>query len=59
MKYRGAAHNSNLLKSNLQLYQITVIIHNMKGYDSHLFMKKIENVRVTAKGIEKYIKMVK
>lgn len=39
-KYRGAAHN----KCNLQFRKpkfIPVILHNLKGYDSHLFIKSL------------------
>ena len=59
--YRGAAHDSCNLKLRNNLYKIPVIFHNMTGYDSHLFVKKIDklnNIRVTAKGMEKYIKIV-
>ena len=44
-KYRGAAHwsgNNNLkLKKN-----IPVIFYNLRGYDSHLIMKKISKFDV-------------
>ena len=38
-----------------------VVIHNLKGYDSHLIVQKIDklsNVSVVAKGMEKYIKII-
>ena len=38
---RGVAHDScnKVLKKNS--YNITVIIHNLRGYDSHLILQKI------------------
>ena len=39
-RYRGAAHNSCNLKYRKQ-NNISVFFHNLTGYDSHLFIKKI------------------
>ena len=38
-RYRGAAHNSCNLKYRKPNF-IPVVIHNLSGYDSHLFIKK-------------------
>ena len=43
-KYRGAAHN----KCNLNCRTpriIPVVFHNLQGYDAHLFIKKIGNMK--------------
>ena len=59
-KYRGAAHE----KCNLQYAipnHIPVILHNMSGYDSHLFIRELgkkfdsKSIDVIAKNTEKYI----
>ena len=57
-KYRGATHN----KCNLNCRTpriIPVIFHNLQGYDAHLFIKKIGNIKGRFKCIpsteEKYI----
>ena len=39
-RYRGAAHNICNLKYN-KPNNISVFFHNLKGYDSHLFIKKL------------------
>ena len=60
-KYRGAAHNEcNLkLKLNPKTMPISVIFHNLKGYDGHLLMQAMARVRGEIKCIatntEKYI----
>ena len=44
-KFRGAAHNS---KCNLRLKEqtfIPVIFHNLKGYDSHIFIQAFHNLQ--------------
>ena len=57
-KYRGAAHwRCNI---NLKLTKkIPVIYHNLRGYDSHLIIKKINKfdvkVSVIPNGLEKYM----
>ncbi len=55
--YRGAAHNScNLrLKPNKK---IPVIIHNFRGYDSHLIIKELaQDANVIANNKEKFMTM--
>ena len=54
-KYRGCAHWS--CNINLKLTKkVSVIFHNLKGYDSHLIMQEIGNfdvkVKVVPNGIE-------
>ena len=44
-RYRGAAHNKCKLKIRT-LNFIPVIFHNLEGYDSHLFIKTLELLRV-------------
>ena len=39
-KYRGAAHNSCNIKYEVPKF-IPVLFHNLAGYDSHLFIKKL------------------
>ena len=57
-KYRGSAHlNGNV---NLGLTKkASVIIHNLRGYDSHLIMQEIGKFdlkeNVTLNGLEKYM----
>ena len=41
-KYRGAAHNRCNLKYR-KPNNISVFFHNLAGYDSHLFIKKLNN----------------
>ena len=57
-KYRGAAHN----KCNLQYKKpkfIPIVFHNLSGYDSHLFIKKLGktegNINCIPNNYEKYI----
>ena len=41
-KYRGSAHQS--FNINLRLTKkVSVIFHNLEGYDSHLIMQEIRN----------------
>ena len=59
-KYRGSAHNCcNLqLRIDPEKLNIPVIFHNLKGYDSHFIIKKLEkntNISVIANNFEKYI----
>ena len=59
-KYRGSAHNCcNLqLRIDPEKLKIPVIFHNLKGYDSHFIIKKLEkntNISVIANNFEKYI----
>ena len=39
-KYRGAAHNICNLKYVIPKF-VPVVIHNLSGYDSHLFIKNL------------------
>ena len=57
-KFRGAAHWS--CNINLQLTKkVSVIFHNLRGYDSHLFFNKFKNfdvkVDIIPNRLEKYI----
>ena len=59
--YRGAAHNSCNLKYR-KPNNISVFFHNLAGYDSHLFIKKLgttgikgENIDCIPSNEEKYI----
>ena len=57
-KYRGAAHFS--CNANLKLSKkVPVIFHNLRGYDSHLIIKKMGKfdvkVSVIPNGLEKYM----
>ena len=64
-KYRGSAHKTcNLrLQSSAEKIKIPVIIHNLKGYDSHLIIEKLGdimqekplNINVIATNAEKYM----
>ena len=64
-RYRGPAHNScNLKYRNPK--SISVFFHNLSGYDSHLFIKKIgcsinekENIKCIPNNEEKYITFTK
>ena len=60
-RYRGPAHNSCNLKYR-KPKSISVFFHNLSGYDSHLFIKKIgcsinkkENIDCIPNNEEKYI----
>ena len=63
-RYRGPAHNSCNLKYG-KPKSISVFFHNLSGYDSHLFIKKIgspdkkENVDCIPNNEEKYISFSK
>ena len=60
-QYRGPAHKSCNLKLKIKpdKTKITVVFHNLKGYDSHLIMQKIhtakENITCVPNNAEKYI----
>ena len=62
--YRGAAHNSCNLKYR-KPNDISVFFHNLAGYDSHLFIKKLgtpdkkENIDCIPNNEEKYISFSK
>ena len=63
-RYRGPAHNSCNLKYR-KPKSISVFFHNLSGYDSHLFIKKIgssnkkQNVDCIPNNEEKYISFSK
>ena len=63
-RYRGPAHNSCNLKYR-KLKNISVFFHNLSGYDSHLFIKKLgtpdkkENIKCIPNNEEKYITFTK
>ena len=63
-RYRGAAHNSCNLKYRKPKF-IPVFFHNLSGYDSHLFIKKLgspdekENIDCIPNNEEKYISFSK
>ena len=63
-KFRGAACNSCNLKLRRQ-NNISVFFHNLEGYDSHLFIKKLgtqeekENIDCIPNNEEKYISFSK
>ena len=42
-RYRGAAHNECNLSYTLPKF-VPVFFHNLSGYDSHLFVKKLKSV---------------
>ena len=63
-RYRGPAHNSCNLKYR-KPKNISVFFHNLSGYDSHLFIKKLgtpnkkENIDCIPNNEEKYISFTK
>ena len=63
-RYRGPAHNSCNLKYR-KPKSISVFFHNLSGYDSHLFIKKLgspnkkENIHCIQNNEEKYISFSK
>ena len=63
-RYRGPAHNSCNLKYR-KPKSISVFFHNLSGYDSHLFIKKIassdkrENIKCIPNNEEKYLTFTK
>ena len=44
-KYRGAAHKDCNLKCQIPKF-IPIVFHNLSGYDSHLFIKKLANTNL-------------
>ena len=60
-QYRGPAHKSCNLKLKIKpgITKIPVVFHNLKGYDSHLIMRKIHTTKGTIicipNNAEKYI----
>ena len=63
-RYRGPAHNSCNLKYRKPKF-IPVFFHNLSGYDSHLFIKKLgspdekENIDCIPNNEEKYVSFSK
>ena len=64
-RYRGPAHNSCNLEYR-KPKSVSVFFHNLSGYDSHLFIKKIgcsinekENIKCIPNNEEKYITFTK
>ena len=63
-RYRGPAHNSCNLKYRKPKF-LPVVFHNLTGYDSHLFIKKLgsdndkENIDCIPNNEEKYISFSK
>ena len=61
-EYRGAAHNSCNLQCRKPLI-LPVILHNLQGYDAHLFIKKLSGLKGELNCIpsteEKYISFSK
>ena len=59
-EYRGAAHNNWNLKYKIPDH-IPIVLHNLTGYDAHLFIKKLgrkfnkNDIGVIAENKEKYI----
>ena len=60
-EYRGAAHKFYTLKLKIKpgKTKIPVLLHNLRGYDSHLIMQKIHkakgHISCIANNAEKYI----
>ena len=59
-KYRGAAHKDCNLKYQIPKF-IPIIFHNLSGYDSHLFIKKLSGGKLNCipNNEEKYISFSK
>lgn len=61
-EFRGAAHQECNLNYQLPKY-IPIFLHNLSGYDSHLFIKQLalknEKIDVIAQNKEKYISFSK
>ena len=61
-QYRGAAHNSCNLQCKKPMI-LPVILHNLQGYDAHLFIKQLSNIQGVLNCIpsteEKYISFSK
>src|SRR5271155_1650745 len=58
-KFRGAAHNECNINYKVPKF-FPVVFHNLSGYDSHLFIKKLrgdngENIKCIPNNEEKYI----
>ena len=61
-QYRGAAHNACNFKLKIcpKITQIPVVVHNLRGYDSHLIMQEISKIQESneldecLKGVARY-----
>ena len=59
--YRGAAHSRCNLEYRISKseWKLHVVVHNLKGYDSHLIVKALKSefgeVRVIPQNMEKYL----
>ena len=59
--YRGTAHSKCNLnyRLNSKSWKLSVVIHNLKGYDGHLIVKSLKNefgkVTVIPQNLEKYL----
>ena len=57
-KFRGAAHKSCNLNFKLTK-KVSVIFHNLRGYDSHLIFNELDKfdvkIKVIPNGLEKYM----
>ena len=57
-KFRGAAYRNCNVNSQ-PTKKVTVIFHNLRGYDSHLIFSELDkfdvNIKVIPNGLEKYM----
>lgn len=62
--FRGLAHGIYNLKYkiNPKTWKLTVVIHNLKGYDSHLIIKALQkeqgNIRAIPNKMEKFTSLL-
>ena len=60
-KFRGASHNQCDLKLKIPK-KLTIIFHNLEGYDGHIIFKELNNFNATidviSKTIEKYMSII-
>ena len=59
--YHGTAHSECNLRISKSSWKLTVVIHNLKGYDGHLIVKALKGefgkVRVIPQDMEKYFSL--
>ena len=57
-KYKGSAHRDCIINLRLN-HKCPIAFHNLKSYDSHLFMQELGKfnvkVNVISNGLEKYM----
>ena len=57
-KYKGSAHRDCIINLRLN-HKCPIVFHNLKSYDSHLFMQELGKfnvkVNVISNGLEKYM----